>query len=172
MSLETLYWLIILISLYKLSVAVRYLGPFRRPLGRVDLMGDLCLGFLASKATRQRLSLLPGCGRPTPVSDVFWTSTTIFNLGANQFLGYKCHQGPGQSPQRPVQNDSSWMQLRTKMARSCWKMDRSRAQFDSRIFLFTCNDAPTASADEANAARTRVQDLGLSLSLSLRCTVD
>ena len=28
----------------------------------------------------------PGCGRPTPVSDVFWTSTTIFNLGANQLL--------------------------------------------------------------------------------------
>eukprot|EP00435_Cladocopium_sp_Y103_P027912 s898_g6.t3 len=58
-----------------------------------------------------------GCGRPTPVSDVFWTSTTIFNLGANQ------------------------------------------AQFDCRIFLFTCNDAPAASADEAHAARTRVQDL-------------
>ncbi|CAK9094351.1 unnamed protein product [Durusdinium trenchii] len=58
-----------------------------------------------------------GCGKATPVSDVFWTSTTIFNLGANQ------------------------------------------NQFDSRIFLFTCNDAPAASADEVHAARTRVQDL-------------
>lgn len=29
---------------------------------------------------------MPGCGRPIPVSDVFWTSTTIFNLGANQLL--------------------------------------------------------------------------------------
>ena len=58
-----------------------------------------------------------GCGRPIPVSDVFWTSTTIFNLGANQ------------------------------------------AQFDSRIFLFTCHDSPAATADEVQAARTRVQDL-------------
>eukprot|EP00913_Durusdinium_trenchii_P006848 g6439.t1 len=55
-----------------------------------------------------------GCGKATPVSDVFWTSTTIFNLGANQ------------------------------------------NQFDSRIFLFTCNDAPAASADEERRVRMRV----------------
>ena len=41
--------------------------------------------------------LLAGCGRPTPVSDVFWTSTTIFNLGANQPLGsVKCSNHLGQ----------------------------------------------------------------------------
>ncbi|CAE7710195.1 XRCC6 [Symbiodinium sp. CCMP2456] len=33
------------------------------------------------------------------------------------------------------------------------------SQFDSRIFLFTCNDAPSAAREELAAARTRVQDL-------------
>mmetsp|Transcript_10370 Transcript_10370/g.24971 ORF Transcript_10370/g.24971 Transcript_10370/m.24971 type:complete len:615 (-) Transcript_10370:24-1868(-) len=70
-----------------------------------------------SSRTPAQLAERYGVGRAVPVSDVFWTSTTIFNLGANQ------------------------------------------AQFDSRIFLFTCNDAPSAAREELAAARTRVQDL-------------
>lgn len=127
----------------------------------------------------------PGCGRPTPVSDVFWTSTTIFNLGANQFLccnrvrlsapgDYVCRSyfqtvcpvlAPELKARQYWQILTVWYSTTTMDVppnfESKWLVSSPaapRAQFDCRIFLFTCNDAPAASADEAHAARTRVQD--------------
>ena len=171
---------------------------------------------------------MPGCGRPIPVSDVFWTSTTIFNLGANQLLAclfaarikwffrsivyknyftislkyrrhLKCKLSwkPSWDPEKttcsinllcftPILHGcfhdlgswsniffdwnntayvwQPWMFVSTPFFGrpwSRWNCCVFRAQFDSRIFLFTCHDSPAATADEVQAARTRVQASGL-----------
>ncbi|CAJ1368431.1 unnamed protein product [Effrenium voratum] len=105
-----------------------------------------------------------GCGRAVPVSDVFWTSTTIFNLGANQsqfdcriFL-FTCNDSPA-APADEVQAARTRVQDLMDMGVEIEFFPLRFEDKDFAIDRFWGNLLPVDEADYVDRTALRLEQL-------------